>query len=98
MEVGGHGLAEKSQRRVAVGPITQIAEDLIEGTVFLHDVDNMLDFGMKEFHYPLVLVGESGLVSIIGGYLRRQIPEFVRGRDLSADERCVFQLKLILVV
>ncbi len=69
MEAGGHRFAKESQRGVAVGTVTQIAEDLIEGTVFLHHIDNVLDFGMKEFHCLHVLIGVLGQVSVVGCYL-----------------------------
>src|SRR6516225_2991032 len=44
MEAGCNAFAEESQRRIAVRTIPQIAENLIERAVFLHDVDDMLDF------------------------------------------------------
>src|SRR5205085_12158444 len=44
MEAGCDLVAEKSQRRIAVGTIAQIAKNLIERTVFLHDVDDVFDF------------------------------------------------------
>src|SRR5207244_5933262 len=46
----------------------------------------------------LVLVGESVQVAVVGCYPHGELPEIVRVWNPSADQRGVFQLKLILII
>jgi len=42
-------LAENRQRRIAVRTVMEIAKDLIEGAVFLDDVNNVFDVRAMKF-------------------------------------------------
>ena len=64
MEVWCDGFAEERQRRIAVGTIIQVAQDLIEGAVLFHDVDHVLDLMMQEFHH-WIFAGITRLVEVI---------------------------------
>src|ERR1700751_5285604 len=98
MEARCHLLAEQSQRRLAVGTVVEIAEDLIEGAVFLHDVDDVLDLGSQEAHDFSVRFGRPDLVTVVGCDHGCQIPERLAARDLSTENRRMLELKLILIV
>ncbi len=54
MEIRRDGCAEHRQCRVAVGAVVEVTEDLVVGTIFFHDVDDVLDPLVQEVHHPLV--------------------------------------------
>src|SRR5438477_12511764 len=98
MEAGRHGLAEQSQRRISIGTIAEITQNLIEGAVLFHDVDHVFDFRAKEAHYALVGSGWSEQVSVIKRYPCRETPKALAIGNPSANKRSVFESKLIGVV
>src|SRR5689334_2942107 len=98
MEARRNTLAEQSQRRIAIGTVAQITQNLVEGAVFLHDVDNVLDLPVEEVHDVRIFIEVLAPVAVVSSYLRSQIPEIVLVRNPSADQRRVFKLKLILIV
>ncbi len=55
MHVRRDRLAEFRQRRIGI-TLADIAEDLVVGAVFTHDVDHVLDVMMQEFHHRSVTV------------------------------------------
>ena len=89
--------AELCQRGIDLRAVGQVAEDLIEGAVFLHDVDHMLDVLVKEVHHRRVARAGRYAVEVVLRHLGGQDWQFGTGRNLRADQRRVFQLELVLV-
>ena len=89
---------EQRQGRIPVRSVTQIAQNLVERAVLLHDVNNVLNFRMQETHHLGIRCRRCHRVTVIRRHRRGQTRQIRRGGNLSAYQRGVFQLKLILVI
>src|ERR1700746_2288416 len=98
MEAGRDQLSEESQRGLPVRPVAEIAQNLVESAVFLHDIDDVLYFFVKEIHHLLIPSARLKKVSIIVCYPRRQFPERLAVRNATTNQGRMFQLELILIV
>ena len=65
------GLAELGQVPVAVRAVGQVAQNLIEGAIFLHDIDHVLDAFAQEVHHLRVFLVGLDRVEIV---LRDPVP------------------------
>ena len=98
VEVRRQALPKLGQRGVAVGTVAEIAQDLIERAVLLHDVDDVLDVLAQELHDPQIVRG--GLVVVVEIVLGDSLGEpleLPRLRHGGADQRRPLQLELVLI-
>ncbi len=92
MEVGCVGLAELGDGGIAVAD-GEIAEHLIVGAVLFDDVDDVLDFVVKEADDFLLIGIQRGADAVIGEDLLGEVGELSRGGNGDGLEACFGELQ-----